>query len=210
MHDSASGCGKSTLVQLLQRFYEPDCGEICLDGLPLDEMDVTFLRQQMAVVSQQPSLFDMTVQENIAYGAAGRVTEAEIIRAAKLAQVHDFIASLPDGYATRLGHNASLLSGGQVQRLQLARALVRRCKILILDECTSALDAANQAAVLESIARAKVGRTTIIITHKLDVMRMADRIVLLKDGDVAETGAADDFMARGGLFAELARGGEWL
>ena len=133
-----------------------------------------------------------------------------MIRAARAANVHDFVMSLPQGYDTLVGENATLISGGQAQRLQIARALARPSQILILDECTSALDGANQAAVLETIRSAKVGRTTVMVTHKVEVMRMCDRVVVIEDGKVAEEGRYDVLVERKGLFAKLASGGEWL
>lgn len=175
---SASGSGKSTIAALLQRLYEPSSGNILLDGRPLSRVDVRYLRDHIAIVSQHPALFDMTIYENIGYGSTD-VTESEIIRAAKAAHVHDFITGLPKGYQTMLGENASLISGGQAQRLQIARALVRPRELLILDECTSALDTANQAAVMETIMSVKRGKTTLIVTHKLAVMEMCDRLIVL-------------------------------
>jgi len=205
----ASGSGKSTVAALLQRLYEPDSGTISFDHTELREIDVRHLREHVAVVSQNPNLFDATVSENIRYGNK-KFSEKDIRRAAKAANVHDFIKTLPKGYDTMVGENASLISGGQAQRLQIARTLARRSKILILDECTSALDPSNQAAVLETIQRAKVGRTTIMITHKLAVMRMCDRILVIHDGKVAEHGTYKALMKRKGVFAKLANAGEWI
>lgn len=182
----SSGSGKSTVTALLQRLYEPNSGTIRLDGLALDEMNVHHLRQHIAVVSQHPALFDMTVAENIAYGN-GAVDDVEITRAAKAAHVHDFILSLPQGYSTMLGESASLISGGQAQRLQIARALVRPRGIQIFDECTSALDPANQAAVIETIMAVKGGKTTLIVTHKLAVMERCDYLLVMRDGEVVES-----------------------
>jgi ATP-binding cassette subfamily B (MDR/TAP) protein 1 len=171
-------------------------------------MDVRHLRNHISVVSQNPHLFDATVSENIAYGADG-LPHGDIERAALLANVHEFVESLPQGYSTMVGENASLISGGQAQRLQIARALVRPADVLILDECTSALDGANQAAVLTTVLGAKAGRTTIMITHKLPVMRMCDRILVVHEGKVAEQGTYEELIARKGVFAQLASGGEW-
>jgi ATP-binding cassette subfamily B (MDR/TAP) protein 1 len=149
-----SGSGKSTIAALLQRLYEPASGTILFDKHPLNGTDTRWLREHIAVVSQSANLFDATVTENIAYGSAS-VPVAEIHRAARAANIHEFIMSLPEGYETRLGENASLISGGQAQRLQIARALVRRSHILILDEATSALDADNAKAVLDTIVKIK-------------------------------------------------------
>ena len=139
-----------------------------------------------------------------------RLGEVAIQAAAEAANVHDFVSSLPQGYDTPVGENASLISGGQAQRLQIARALARRARILVLDECTSALDSANQAAVMETLREAKVGRTTLVVTHKLAMMRMCDRILVVHGGIVAEQGTYEELMARRGVFAQLASGGEWM
>ena len=204
----ASGCGKSTIAGLLQRLYEPTGGLISLNGHRLSDTDSTWLRNRVAVVSQQPHLFDASVEQNIAYGT-DIIDHARISRAAKEANVHDFIMTLPQGYNTHLGENASLISGGQAQRIQIARALVRSSGILVLDECTSALDVENQKAIMSTIKRVKLGRTTVVITHKLPVMQMADRILVLENGGVAEEGSYDDLMTRKGTFWKLATAGEW-
>ena len=148
-----SGCGKSTVAALLQRLYEPTSGSIWMDKYDLSRADTKWLRNHIAVVSQGANLFDATVSQNIACGS--ELSIGEIHRAAKAANIHHFIQSLPDGYDTNLGENASLISGGQAQRLQIARALVRRSSILILDECTSALDVDNQRAILDTIIKIK-------------------------------------------------------
>lgn len=205
----ASGSGKSTAASLLQRLYEPASGSISIGYHPLQSTDVRHLREHVAVVSQQPNLFDATIAENIAYGTEG-VSMEQIQAAARAANVHDFILTLPKGYDTLVGENASLISGGQAQRLQIARALVRPSKILILDECTSALDPANQLAVLDTIRRAKVGRTTLMVTHKLPVMQMCDRILVVHNGTIAEQGTYHELMEKRGVFAQLASGGEWM
>src|SRR6202035_135079 len=155
-----------------------------------------------------PNLFDTTITKNIAYGEDG-LSDADVRAAAQAANVHDFIMSLPHGYDTCIGENAALISGGQAQRLQIARALARRAKILILDECTSALDPNNQAAVLETMRHAKVGRTTVMVTHKLAAMQMCDRILVIHEGVVAEEGTYEALMERKGVFFKLANGGEW-
>ncbi|KAH9974422.1 P-loop containing nucleoside triphosphate hydrolase protein [Lactifluus volemus] len=204
----SSGCGKSTLANLLQRLYEPTSGTISIGPWSLNRMDVRHLRYHISVVSQNPHLFDATVSENIAYGTDG-LPHSDIERAAIVANVHEFIESLPQGYDTMVGENASLISGGQAQRLQIARALVRPASVLILDECTSALDGANQAAVLSTVLGAKAGRTTIMVTHKLPVMRMCDRILVVHEGKIVEQGTYEQLVAHRGVFAQLASGGEW-
>jgi ATP-binding cassette subfamily B (MDR/TAP) protein 1 len=205
----ASGCGKSTIAALLQRLYEPTSGSITIGPNKLGSINVGYLRDHVAVVSQNPNLFDAPISENIAYGSQ-TLPQAQIEEAAKSAQVHDFIMSLPKGYKTLVGENASLISGGQAQRIQIARALVRPANVLILDECTSALDPTNQAAVLETIKDAKLGRTTVMVTHKIPAMKMCDRILVVHDGAIAETGTFDELMDRKGVFAQLASGGEWF
>lgn len=205
----ASGSGKSTVAALLQRLYEPTSGSIFINGSPIHNTEVHHLRSHVSVVSQNANLFDATISENIRYGNS-TLTESDIRRAARAAHVHDFIMSLPNGYDTTVGENAALISGGQAQRIQIARALARPATILILDECTSALDPANQAAVLETIRNAKLGRTTMMITHKLEAMKMCDRIIVMDDGRVAEEGTFNDLIQRKGIFADLARGGEWF
>ncbi|KAM5532993.1 hypothetical protein V8D89_013335 [Ganoderma adspersum] len=205
----SSGCGKSTMAALLQRLYEPDTGCVAIGPHILRSTDIHHLRDHVSVVSQQPNLFDASIAENIAYGNKS-LTPEDIRRAAKAANVHDFVESLPKGYDTAVGENAALISGGQAQRLQIARALARPARILILDECTSALDSANQAAVMETLRHAKVGRTTLVVTHKLAMMRMCDRILVVHNGVVAEQGSYEELMDRRGVFAQLANGGEWM
>ena len=186
---SASGSGKSTVAALLQRLYEPSSGTVLLDNRPLNRTDVRYLRQHVAVVSQHPALFDMSVAHNIAYGRPEGCVLSDVVAAAQQAHIHAFVETLPAGYDTSLGDNASLISGGQAQRLQIARALVGTParELLILDECTSALDPANQKAVMDTLLEVKEGRTTLIVTHKLAVMEQCDRIVVIADGVVAET-----------------------
>ena len=186
---SASGSGKSTVAALLQRLYEPSSGTVLLDNRPLNRTDVRYLRQHVAVVSQHPALFDMSVAHNIAYGRPEGCVLSDVVAAARQAHIHAFVETLPAGYDTSLGDNASLISGGQAQRLQIARALVGSParELLILDECTSALDPANQKAVMDTLLEVKEGRTTLIVTHKLAVMERCDRIVVIAGGVVAET-----------------------
>ena len=196
------------MAHLLQRLYEPTSGTITFGLWSLDCMDVRHLRDHVSVVSQNPLLLGSTVSENIAYGTDGLV-HADIERAAMLANVHEFIESLPQGYATPIGENAGLISGGQAQRMQIARALVRSATVLILDECTSALDGTNEAAVVKTVLGDRAGRTTIMITHKLPVMRMCDRILVMDKGRIAEQGTFDELIGKKGVFAQLASGGEW-
>ncbi|KAG6898287.1 hypothetical protein C0992_000732 [Termitomyces sp. T32_za158] len=209
----SSGSGKSTIAALLQRLYEPASGSITIAGIPLRDIEATHLREHVSVVSQQPHLFDASIAENIRYGSGlDKISEVDIRNAAKAANAHEFVMDLPHGYDTTVGENATLLSGGQAQRLQIARALVRPSEVLILDECTSALDPENQKAVLEAIGKVNDmgGRTTVMVTHKLQVMQMCDRIVLVADGQVKEEGTFNELIRRKGLFATLASGGEWV
>ncbi|KAG1744671.1 P-loop containing nucleoside triphosphate hydrolase protein [Suillus paluster] len=208
----ASGCGKSTVASLLQRLYEPTYGMISVGLNELRATDINHLRDHV-VVSQFLNLFDASIRENIAYGRAGEdigMSDADVERAARAANVHDFIMSLPQGYDTLIGENASLVSGGQAQRLQIARALARPAKILILNECTSTLDGANQTAILETIRAAKVGKTTIMVMHKVPVMKICDRALVVEDGQVRESGTYESLMEHKGVFARLANRGEWV
>ncbi|KAG6833643.1 hypothetical protein H0H87_002839 [Tephrocybe sp. NHM501043] len=209
----ASGSGKSTIAALLQRLYEPASGRITIGGVPLKDIDAAYLRDHVSVVSQHPHLFDASIAENIRYGSGlDKVSEVDIRTASKAANAHEFVMGMPHGYDTLVGENAALISGGQAQRLQIARALVRPSDVLILDECTSALDPENQKAVLEAISKVNDmgGRTTVMVTHKLQVMQMCDRIVLVSDGQIKEEGTFDELIRRKGLFATLASGGEWV
>ena len=224
----ASGSGKSTVVGLLQRLYEPSSGGISvgcvnvpthadIDAAPLSHIAVTHLRDQISVVSQHPNLFDASIAENIRYGNRA-ISDSDIRDAAKKANVHEFIMGLPEGYDTMVGENAALISGGQAQRVQIARALARKGKVLILDECTSALDGESQGKVLETIRGVTAGdekqgggrTTTVMVTHKVEVMRMCERVVVLEAGEVKEVGTYDELMRRKGVFATLAGGGEWV
>ncbi|KAJ4474968.1 P-loop containing nucleoside triphosphate hydrolase protein [Lentinula aciculospora] len=206
----ASGCGKSTIAQLIQRLYEPSSGSVQIAAIDTRAMDIQHLRQHVSVVSQQAHLFDATVAENIAYGSSS-ISEVGIRKAAKAANIHDWVMSLEKGYDTVVGENASQISGGQAQRLQISRALARPCRILILDECTSALDPENQREVLDTVQGLdRKGRTTVMVTHKVPAMKMCDRILVVDNGRIVEEGKYDDLLQRRGVFATLASGGEWF
>ncbi|KAF5290697.1 hypothetical protein FQR65_LT01987 [Abscondita terminalis] len=199
-----SGCGKSTIVQLLERFYDPNSGNISVDDTPIREMDLSTLRSQMGIVSQEPNLFSLTIAKNIAYGDNNRdVPETEIIEAAKKANIHEFIASLPLGYETNLGEKGAQLSGGQKQRIAIARALIRNPKILLLDEATSALDAESEKVVQEALDYAKKGRTCIIIAHRLNTIQDADVICVINQGRVVEMGTHSELMNLKGIYHNL-------
>jgi len=178
-----SGCGKSTCIQLLQRFYDPKEGEVCIDGNDIRDLNIGWMRAQIGVVGQEPVLFGTTIEENIRYGREG-VTQVEIEAAAKEANAHDFILRLPLKYDTMVGERGAQLSGGQKQRIAIARALVRNPKILLLDEATSALDNQSEAVVQRALDKARLGRTTIIVAHRLSTIRNADRIIVIKEGVV--------------------------
>ncbi|KAH8919641.1 P-loop containing nucleoside triphosphate hydrolase protein [Atractiella rhizophila] len=197
-----SGSGKSTLAALLQRLYQPKRGEIFVDRRPLAQIDAHFLRDHIGVVSQQPALFDGTVAENIAYGSPESLIY-DINRAAIGAHVSEFIKTLPKGYHTNLGENASLISGGQAQRIAIARALLRPREILLLDECTSALDSANQGLVMDTIMAIKQGRTTLVITHKLSMMQMCDFLLVMDKGQLVQVGSYEQLSRTEGPFLKL-------
>ncbi|KAL4340975.1 hypothetical protein GQ457_08G007230 [Hibiscus cannabinus] len=192
-----SGSGKSTTIALLQRFYDPTEGEVLLDGYKITRLQLKFLRSQMGLVSQEPVLFATSIQENILFGKEGASME-DIINAAKAANAHDFIVKLPEGYETHVGQFGFQMSGGQKQRIAIARALIRDPKILLLDEATSALDAQSERIVQAAIDKASVGRTTIIIAHRLLTIRNANLIVVLQSGRVIESGSHNELMQTNG------------
>ncbi|XP_025093404.1 LOW QUALITY PROTEIN: multidrug resistance protein 1-like [Pomacea canaliculata] len=198
----ASGCGKSTTIQLLQRFYDPEKGQVTVDGHDIKTLNLKWLRDQIGVVSQEPVLFAATIAENIRYGKRD-VTQAAIEAAAKEANAHGFISQLPEGYDTLVGERGAQLSGGQKQRIAIARALVRNPRILLLDEATSALDHESEAAVQSALEKAGQGRTTIVIAHRLSTIRNADKIVSISAGCKEEEGNHHSLIAKGGLYAQL-------
>lgn len=199
-----SGSGKSTLVNLLFRFYDPTSGAILIDGLDLREVSKKDLRQLMALVSQEITLFDLTVAENIALGRR-RATRADIQAAAEAAYAHEFIMQMPEGYDTRIGERGVVLSGGQRQRLAIARAFVRNAPILVLDEATAALDSQAEGEVQAAIERLEENRTVLCVAHRLSTLAGMDRIVVLSEGCVIEEGGFDELLRRGGAFAAMAR-----
>ncbi|XP_047041195.1 multidrug resistance protein homolog 49-like isoform X1 [Helicoverpa zea] len=205
-----SGCGKSTVLQLLQRFYDPDSGTIKLDGLDnRSGMTLPRLRRQLGVVQQEPVLFDRTLAENIAYGDNSRsVSMHEIIEAAKAANIHTFISSLPQGYETNLGSGGAQLSGGQKQRVCIARALIRSPRLLLLDEATSALDANSERAVSEALEKAAKGRTCITIAHRLSTIKDADLICVLDKGKIVERGTHAELLQLKGNYWRMCKGQE--
>ncbi|URK86568.1 ABC transporter ATP-binding protein/permease [Rhizobium sp. RCAM05350] len=198
-----SGAGKSTVISLIPRFYDPSGGEILIDGQDIAHVTKQSLRNGLAYVSQQPYLFEGSIRDNIRYGRP-EATDAEVEEAAKLAYAHDFIRMQPHGYDTAVGENGVTLSGGQRQRLSIARALVRNAPILLLDEATSALDTESEAAVQKALDHAMSGRTVVVIAHRLSTVVNADKIIVMKDGIVAEEGTHEALAQRSdGLYARL-------
>ncbi|KAF9613659.1 hypothetical protein IFM89_009547 [Coptis chinensis] len=199
-----SGSGKSTVISLLLRFYDPDSGHITLDGIEIQKLQLRWLRQQMGLVSQEPALFNDTIRANIAYGKEGDATETEILAAAKLANVHNFISGLQQGYDTIVGERGIQLSGGQKQRVAIARAMLKAPKILLLDEATSALDAESERVVQDALDRVMVNRTTVVVAHRLSTIKNADVIAVVKNGVIAEKGKHDYLInIKDGLYASL-------
>ncbi len=198
-----SGAGKSTVFELLQRFYDPGAGRITLDGIDLRELSLADLREQLALVPQQPVLFSADVRYNIAYGRPG-ATDAEIEMAARRAHAHEFIERLPQGYGTELGDRGVRLSGGQRQRIALARAILKDPKILLLDEATSALDAESEHQVQLALAEVMAGRTTVIIAHRLATIRHVDKIAVMEGGRLVATGSHSELLEENPLYARLA------
>ncbi|KAJ1392852.1 P-loop containing nucleoside triphosphate hydrolase [Sesbania bispinosa] len=201
-----SGSGKSTIISLLERFYDPVCGEILLDGYDIKRLHLKWLRSLMGLVNQEPILFATSIKENILFGKEGASMEA-VTSAAKAANAHDFIIKLPNGYETQVGQLGAQLSGGQKQRIAIARALIRDPKILLLDEATSALDSQSERLVQNALDLASRGRTTIIIAHRLSTIRKADSIVVLQSGKVVECGSHDELLqlnnGQGGAYSKM-------
>ncbi|XP_052095836.1 ATP-dependent translocase ABCB1-like isoform X5 [Mytilus californianus] len=199
-----SGCGKSTTVALIERFYDVEAGSVLLDQYNVKDLNVPWLRSQIGIVSQEPILFDCSIRDNIAYGDNSRTPSMdEIIKAARNANIHEFISSLPDGYDTNVGDKGTQLSGGQKQRVAIARALLRNPKILLLDEATSALDTESEKIVQEALDKARAGRTCIVIAHRLSTIQNADKICVIKHGTVSEEGKHNDLMAKQGIYYKL-------
>nr|XP_003921213.1 phosphatidylcholine translocator ABCB4 [Saimiri boliviensis boliviensis] len=200
----SSGCGKSTVVQLLERFYDPLAGTVLLDGQEAKKLNVQWLRAQLGIVSQEPILFDCSIAENIAYGDNSRVvSQDEIVSAAKAANIHHFIETLPHKYKTRVGDKGTQLSGGQKQRIAIARALIRQPQILLLDEATSALDTESEKVVQEALDKAREGRTCIVIAHRLSTIQNADLIVVFQNGRIKEHGTHQQLLAQKGIYFSM-------
>lgn len=200
----ATGAGKSTVIKLLLRFYDVQAGRVCLDGRDIRDLPLADLRRAIGLVSQDVFLFHGTVKENIAYGAFNAPDE-KIIEAAKIAEAHDFIMELPQGYNTIVGERGQKLSGGQRQRLSIARAVLKDPPVLILDEATSSVDNETEAAIQRSMEHITVGRTTIVIAHRLSTVRSADQIFVLDKGELKEQGRHEELVAGNGIYATLWR-----
>jgi ABC-type transport system involved in Fe-S cluster assembly fused permease/ATPase subunit len=199
-----TGAGKSTISRLLFRFYDATGGRIVLDGQPIEEVTQASLRAAIGVVPQDTVLFNDTIRYNIAYGRPD-ATEEEIIHAAKLAQVHDFVSRLPEGYRTMVGERGLKLSGGEKQRVAIARTILKDPRILVLDEATSALDTRTEQEIQAALRQISADRTTLVIAHRLSTVVEADEIIVLQDGRIVERGNHGELTARDGLYAEMWR-----
>jgi ATP-binding cassette, subfamily B, bacterial MsbA len=199
-----SGGGKSTTLNLLMRFYEPNDGAILIDGQNIADVKRASLRGQIAYVGQESFLFNGSIRENILVGRAN-ASDDELIAAAKAAFAHDFIKGFPQGYDSPVGEHGLQLSGGQRQRLAIARALIKDAPIILLDEATAALDSESERAVQQAIARLCEGRTTLVIAHRLSTIMHADRILVIEEGRVAESGQHEDLLRREGRYSRFYR-----
>jgi ATP-binding cassette, subfamily B, bacterial len=197
-----SGAGKSTIMSLIPRFYDPTSGRVKIDGSDIRGYKLRSLREQMSFVLQDTVLFRVPIWQNIAYGKP-EAQRAEIMRAAELANAHEFIEKMPEGYDTMVGERGVSLSGGQRQRIAIARAIIRNTPILLLDEPTSGLDAESEQAVFEALGRLMEGKTSIVIAHHLATIQKADVIFVIRDFQLAERGTHAELLAAGGIYAEL-------
>jgi ATP-binding cassette subfamily B protein len=197
-----SGSGKSTIVNLLPRLYDVNGGAVRVGGIDVRDIDLSYLRSNIGVVSQETYLFNGTIRENLLY-AKEEATEDELIAACKNANIHDFIMSQPDGYETVVGNRGLKLSGGEKQRLSIARVILKDPRVLILDEATSALDSISENAIQEALEHLMEGRTSIVIAHRLSTILKADCILVVKDGVIAEQGDHETLLNKGGIYKEL-------
>jgi len=199
-----SGCGKSTCVQLIQRFYDLDNGTLTLEDNDINALNVPWVRSKLSIVSQEPTLFNRTLAENIAYGDNSKeISMEDVIAAARKANIHQFITNLPQGYETNVGLKGTQLSGGQKQRIAIARAMVRNPPVILLDEATSALDSESEKTVQTALDSASRGRTSITIAHRLSTVRNCDTICVLDNGRIVESGGHQELLKRKGRYHEL-------
>jgi len=199
-----SGSGKSTSIALISRFYDVDKGRILIDGVDIKTYDPQWLRMQIGLVSQEPVLFAMSIEENIMYGSEG-ASMTSVQRAAKMANAHDFVMRIPDAYKAQVGERGVMLSGGQRQRIAIARAVLKDPKILLLDEATSALDSENEKLVQEALDRLMVGRTSVVIAHRLSTIVDSDQIIVVQNGRIVERGTHDELIRMNGVYKRLGR-----
>ena len=197
-----TGAGKSTLVSLVCRFYDPTSGSVAIDGVDLKNIKTQSLRNNIGMVLQDTFLFARTIKENIAYGTPN-LSDKDLIEAAKAANAHEFIMNLPDAYDNEVGERGVTLSGGEKQRISIARAILKDPAILILDEATSAVDSATEASIQEAMDRLVKGRTTIAIAHRLSTLRNADKLIVVERGEIAEEGTHVELLREGGIYADL-------
>lgn len=198
----ATGAGKTSITQLLTRFYEPEEGEVLIDGRPVSDYKLKSLRSQIGFVLQEPFLFSTTIKENISYGTPG-IQEEDIVAAAKMAQAHDFIMELPKGYDTLLGERGMGLSGGQKQRIAIARAICIDPSILVLDDATSAVDMQTEHKIQKALREVMKNRTSFIIAHRISSLKHADEILVLEDGEIVERGTHDFLLKNKGPYERI-------
>ena len=202
----ASGCGKSTMISLLERFYDPTTGRILSEGVPLPSLCPRKYRKDISLVQQEPVLYQGSIHDNIAMGLSTPATTAQIEDAARQSNIYDFIASLPEGFATLCGSRGTQLSGGQRQRIAIARALIRQPRLLLLDEATSALDTESEKVVQAALEKVNSGRTTIAVAHRLSTIKDADAIIVFARGRIVEMGSHAELLARRGTYFEMCLG----